>query len=70
MEVKTRQIQNYPAKYYQYMPVKVKVVETGNLGKSGLRELEFTVTLLANVVDGVEKGNQRILDVPAPEPGG
>lgn len=66
MEVKTRKIQNYKAKVFQYLPVKVKATEVTTLTKNALSTIEFEVTLLANTDEtGKEIGNKKIIPLTA-----
>lgn len=48
MEVKTRAIDEFPARVHQYMPVRVKVKEAGTTGKNGLPNLTFNIKRLVN----------------------
>lgn len=64
MEVGTRKVQDYPAKVYQYLPVKVKATDATTLTKEDLAAISFEVTLLANVdSQGNELGNVKITKV-------
>jgi len=65
MQVKTRKIQEYPARVAEYTPVLVEVKENGTVGKNGLPNLTFTVTRQPNYdADGNEIGGHRFRDVP------
>jgi hypothetical protein len=60
MEVKTREIDDYPATTHQWAKVKVNVKRTGNTGKNGLPNLTFNVTMLANTTGtGIQVAGHR-----------
>ena len=49
MQLTTRKIDNYPAKEHTWANLDVKVKETGALGKNGLPNLQFDITVPANI---------------------
>ena len=49
MQLTTRAIDKYPAKIHTWAKVDVKVKETGNLSKNGLPNLQFDITIPANL---------------------
>ena len=52
MQMTTRTIDNYPAKIHTWAKLDVKVKETGTTGKNGLPNLQFDITLTANLGTG------------------
>ena len=65
MEVITRKLDDNPSKVFQYMPCRIKVLNTMNLSKENLAQLDFEVTILANSdkITGNEISNVRIHDL-------
>lgn len=65
MEVITRKLDNNPSKAFQYMPCRIKVLNTMNLSKENLAQIDFEVTILANSdkITGNEISNVRIYDL-------
>lgn len=64
MEVITRKLDNNPSKAFQYMPCRIKVLNSMNLSKENLAQIDFEVTILANNDDqGKEISNVRIHDL-------
>lgn len=64
MEVKTRAIDEFPARIHQYMPVKVKVKESGTTGKNGLPNLTFNMKRTVNKdASGKQIGGHRFKNV-------
>ena len=60
MQLTTRPIQNYPAKVHTWAKLDVKVKESGTLGKNGLPNLTFDITVPANLnSSNVEIPNHR-----------
>ena len=60
MQLTTRPIQNYPAKVHSYAKLDVKVKEAGTIGKNGLPNLTFDITVPANIdSSNVEKPNHK-----------
>lgn len=63
MQIATRPISESGSVIYQYMPAQIKVLDTTNLTKDSLAQIDFTITFLANTdpETGAEIPNERRL---------
>jgi len=52
MQLTTREVDKYPAKIHTWAKIDLKVKETGTIGKNGLPNLQFDVTIPANLGSG------------------
>ena len=52
MELHTSKIDKYPARIHTWAKLDVKVKETGTLGKNGLPNMQFDITIPANLDSG------------------
>nr|DAO22996.1 MAG TPA: hypothetical protein [Caudoviricetes sp.] len=69
VEIKTKAIDGFPAKIFQYARMKVKVTRTGNLGKSGFPNFNLEFKQLANLdKEGREISGARHKDYVASAP--
>ena len=60
MQMTTRSIDKYPARIHEWAKLDVKVKESGTVGKNGLPNIQFDVTLTANLgEDGNELPNHK-----------
>ena len=60
MQLTTKDIDKYPARVHSWAKTDVKVKETGTIGKNGLPNLQFDITLPANLdADGKVTPNHK-----------
>lgn len=71
VELKTKQLQDFPSRIFQWARMKVKVTKTGTVGKSGFPNFNLEFKKVANLdKDGNEISGARnkIYVAPAPAP--